>query len=137
MAQFQFREGLVLDFGHMQFEIHPDSPDFMEAWQENCNSAAKFAEELQKSGRTDAGAIREACDKMRWILDNTLGNGAVDAIFEERPIGFYDLLDVFSYITNEVTAYRDKRKAENAPAPMNREQRRAAARMIKPGIKPE
>lgn len=126
MAQFKFKEGLILDFEGQEFTIYPDAPDFAEGWQEDCEEAARFSNELK--GRRDAGAIREACEKLIELLENTLGDGAIASIFGERPAGFYDLLDIFQYISNEITAYRNQRQAETVPAPTNRAQRRQAAK---------
>lgn len=132
MGQFEFKSGLVLSISGQEFEIFPDSPDFIEGWKEDCDSIAKMAEEMRKGKRSDTSVVREACDKVIEVVDNALGEGATESIFGDRPIGFYDLMDVYHHITNEIKGYQAKRQAEAVPVPVNREQRRAAAKKAKP-----
>ncbi len=136
MAQFQFKEGALLNFGKVQFEIHPDDPDFLEVHRAECRRLFDMSERVRKSSGDDApAAIREACNEIIGSINSILGEGAVEEIFNGRAIGFYDLVDVFNYITEEINAYKNKRQAEAVPVPQNREQRRAAAKASKPTAK--
>lgn len=131
MGQFQFKEGLVLDFGAVQYEVRPDDPDFLEVYETECRHCAELGDKLKTypEGR-QVEAIRDACNGVTTSIDRILGEGAVAEIFSGRAIGFYDLIDVFSYITQETNAYRERRRPDIAPAPANREQRRAAAKKV-------
>lgn len=129
MAQFQFKEGLVLDFGAVQYEIHPDDPDFLEVYEAECKRCAELGENIRSSDN-QVGAIRNACNGVMMSINHILGEGAAAEIFSGRAIGFYDLVDVFDYITQETNAYREQRFRDIVPASANREQRRAAAKKV-------
>ncbi len=134
MAQFQFKDGLILDFGKVQYELHPDDPDFLQAFNEECERCEELGNTLR--GRNDlSAAVREACEGITSSIERLLGDGAVAEIFAGRPVGFYDLLDVFNHITQEANEYRKRRQAEAVSIPQNREQRRAAAKASKPAVK--
>lgn len=136
MAQFQFKEGALLNFGKVQFEIRPDDPDFLEAHRAECRRLFDVSERVRRIKDDDApAAIRETCSEIIRSINSILGEGAVEEIFEGRAIGFYDLVDVFNYITEEINAYKNKRQAEVVPVPQNREQRRAAGKAPKPAAK--
>lgn len=134
MAQFQFKDGLILDFGKVQYELHPDDPDFLQAFNEECERCKELGNALR--GRNDLpAAVREACESIISSIERLLGDGAMAEIFADRPVGFYDLLDVFNHITQEANEYRKRRQAEAVSIPQNREQRRAAAKTSKPTAK--
>lgn len=132
MSQFQFKEGLILDFGEVQYEIHPDDPDFMEVFDSECKRCGSMSDQLRAyKGDDTVSAIRKVCDGVKDVIDHLLGDGAVSEIFGGRAAGFYDLLDVFNYIVSESNEYRKQRQAMTTPAPSNREQRRAAEKATK------
>ncbi len=132
MAQFQFKEGLILDFGGVQYEVHPDDPDFLQTFNEQCEHFDRMGSEIQAiESEKPVEGIQKACSILIDAIDQILGDGAVAEIFSDRAIGFYDLMDVFRYIAQETKEYRERRHAEVVPAPQNREQRRAAAKTAK------
>lgn len=132
MSQFQFKEGLILDFGEVQYEIHPDDPDFMEVFDSECKRCGSMSDQLRAyKGDDTVSAIRKACDGVKDVIDHLLGDGAVSEIFGGRAAGFYDLLDVFNYIVSESSEYRKQRQVMASPAPANRDQRRAAGKAAK------
>lgn len=136
MVQFQFKEGALLNFGKVQFEIHPDDPNFLEVYRAECKKMFEMSERLGKDKGTDTPtSIRKVCNEIIGSINSILGEGAVEEIFEDRAIGLYDLIDLFNYITEEINAYKIKRQAEAVPTPQNREQRRAAAKTSKPAAK--
>lgn len=136
MAQFQFKEGLILDFGNVQYELHPDDPDFLQTYEEQCSSFVQLGNALKKSDKEDpVGTVKRGCEAVKNAIEQLLGDGAVSDIFGDRPLGFYDLVDVFTYLSNSVNEYRAQRQASITPAPQNREQRRAAAKASRPPAK--
>lgn len=132
MAKFQFKEGLILDFGSVQYEIHPDDPDFMELFDSECKRCGSLGDQLRAyKGEDTVSAIRQACNGVIDVIDHLLGDGATSEILGGRAAGFYDLLDIFNYIVSESNEYRKQRQAMAIPAPANRDQRRAAAKAAK------
>lgn len=128
MNQFEFKSGLILDFGEVQYEITPDSIDFMETFESACKNMQKSAQELQTSKNNNAKGIRKACESLVDTIDMVLGDGATLEIFGERPLAFFDLLDVFNYIQKSVRDFNSARKAtvtDISPEPANRAQRRS------------
>ena len=51
--------------------------------------------------------INDMMDFMVEIIDSILGKGAIKEIFGKRKIRFCDLLDIFSYIADEMKKGRD------------------------------
>lgn len=135
MAKFQFKEGLILDFGTVQFEVFPDDPDFMETLESESKRMQEVSRKQQATGRNDSGIIRESCEEALKSIDSIIGEGASAEIFAGRPVRFFDILDVLSYIVQENKAFWARRREETAPAPANREQRRAATKATKPAMK--
>ena len=133
MAQFKFKEGLILDFGSVQFEVRPDDPDFLEQLENARTTWGETFHRLNTTGtEVNADLIRATCNGVAASIESILGEGTVAEIFGNRPLSFSDLVDVVVYIGNEVDGYWKRIESDYATqTAQNREQRRA----LKPAVK--
>lgn len=134
MAEFKFRESLVLDFGGAQFEVRPDDPEFQERLEKSQKLWEASFRKLNANGaKVDASVLRATCEGIAESVESVLGEGSISAIFENRSVGFVDLVDIVAYIRKEVDSYWQKATSEFSTAiSANREQRRAVKRLPRP-----
>ena len=110
MGRFEFRSrDIELDFGGVKTTIS-GSVDLAKRIEE----IGKEMVEHSKNVKTTEDIDRET-KYMLGILDELLGEETMDAIEAERNLDFYDCIDMFRYITEEVHAYH------SVKVPMNEE----------------
>lgn len=130
MKQFEFtKKDLDIKFpGGEIFTIDMEDPDFIEALQSFQKRATEEAARLKAyTGENYADALREATKFMVSTIDNILGGGACERIFEGKKIRFSDTLDVVMFIQSEVSENQGN-SIEKYSEYANRAQRRAAQR---------
>lgn len=130
-AKFEFRNNLLeLDIAGKTFKIDTTSQTIFDAMQKFRDGAKKLAEEIKTIPETEMSKFVE---KERLFLiesiDDILGAGAVSDIFGERPVTYFDALDVARFISVEIPKYiADKSEEFARPVPANRAQRRASGK---------
>lgn len=140
MATFQFRsQSVTLDFcGQVQFDV-PLTDEVQKKVQDSAQTLLTIAKQAKASGDTTED-LRDLCDAVMDAVDDILGEGSADKIMAVKPdYTFWDACDVFKYVTDEIAAgfkaravaYNPGGASASAPVPMNRQQRRAVARMQK------
>lgn len=102
MKKFEFKNhGHVIDLdiaGH-EFRLTVNAA--------TARKLMRFGEEAQKLANSlpeTVQALDEAWDFVADCLDDLLGKGATDRIFEGRAHDLYDIIDVMNYISDEISA---------------------------------
>lgn len=117
---FEFRDySLDLSIAGKQFRVNCNS-DIGETMQSLSDSARALAEQIGAGQKTDKDALLF----LTGAIDRVLGAGASEKIFEGRKMTVTDASDVLTFLSNEISAMYRQTKA----APVNRAQRRAAAK---------
>lgn len=103
MGRFEFRKrGIELDIAGVKVTL-PGEVEYLKHLQEVC-SRADFS--VKEDG---LDAVDSVTDEMLNILDELLGEEAMDAIEEKRKLDVCDCCDILEYITKEVAAYYEER----------------------------
>lgn len=137
MATFYFSNDRVVDLDfcekyHKQIELNVDLVKRLKAAGEYISS-----KDIEIKENKDPSVLDTMSDYVMDAIDMILGDGESDKILELKPgYSVLDALEVFEYISDEINKVIDKLKntyeKNTAPStmnpPMNRAQRRAAAR---------
>lgn len=103
---FKFRDNAVnLDFDGKEFTLDPFDNDTLTKIEEVGIKASEISESLKDKPAKEQ--INDMMDFMVESIDSILGKGAIKEIFGKRKIRFCDLLDIFSYIAEEMKKGRD------------------------------
>jgi len=103
---FKFRYNAVnLDFDGKEFTLDPFDEDVLTKIEEVGLKANKISGSLKDKPAKEQ--INDMMDFMVESIDSILGKGAIKEIFGKRKIRFCDLLDIFSYIAEEMKKGRD------------------------------
>lgn len=105
--EFEFRDNkITLEIVGKQYEIETSDElqERMIAHAKRAMEAADKVEEIEKAQGISA-AVKNCCQVLTEIVDDILGSGATAEIFGDRQISFYDLLDLYGYISGEINAY--------------------------------
>lgn len=131
MGKFEFRKNVIeLDIEGEIYEVPGDT----EYFKKLTSCGEKMVEHSKSEEDTDLFQLTEF---MTNILDEMLGDDVVDSIFADREPEYYDCLDLFNYITEEIKAHHQKKmnalmpnSVDPVPVPIsqNRAARRAAQR---------
>lgn len=105
MGRFEFRSnGIELDFAGVK-TIVPGTMEYAKKLEEAGHKMVIWGSD---PANAKAGA-EAARDFMLGILDDLLGEEAMDAIEDVRELDIYDCTDMFAYIKDEVAAYHNGR----------------------------
>lgn len=103
---FKFRDNAVnLDFDGKEFTLDPFDEDVLTKIEEVGLKANKISGSLKDKPAKEQ--INDMMDFMVESIDSILGKGTIKEIFGKRKIRFCDLLDIFSYIADEMKKGRD------------------------------
>ena len=103
---FKFRDNAInLDFDGKEFTLDPFDEDVLTKIAEVGLKASEISDTLKDKPAKEQ--LTEMMDFMVESIDSILGKGAIKEIFGKRKIRFCDLLDIFSYITDEMKKGRD------------------------------
>lgn len=127
MGKFQFRKSVIeLDIEGVIYEI-PGGAEYFKKLEDCGTRMVTYSKDNKESD------LQGLTDFMLGILEELLGEDAVDSIFAEREPEYYDCLALFEYITGEIKTYHQERLAAikpvdavSAPTISNRAARRAA-----------
>lgn len=130
MGKFQFSDRTIkLDFDGKIYDLSVDG-DNRRRIEAMCDKALTEYRAIEKDGGED-----EVTDLILDLIDDLLGEGAVDDIFGDREPCIEDGIDILSYITTELMEYNTKNEKKyetSVPAPpVNRAARRAQRRTRK------
>lgn len=115
---FQFRDNAIhLDIAGEKFDIEygPEVIRKIKNFQEENldkmknSEAKKDTEEVEK-------AIDEITSVLIELINTMCGDGAVEKIFKNRSINYYDLIDILDYITVEINKYREEKNKKYDPS---------------------
>ena len=103
---FKFRDNAVnLDFDGKEFTLDPFDEEILTKIEEVGTKARNISESIGDKPAKEQ--LTEMMDFMAESIDSILGKGAIKEIFGKRKIRFCDLLDIFSYIADEMKKGRD------------------------------
>ena len=135
--QFKSRE-LPLDVAGVKFVIDlskEGSPDKLIEVGTNAVNRAKELRSIPNTGRTNEQKalhalkiIKQANEFTMSAIDEILGEGACNIIFDGRVVDFFDALDVLGYVINSVKQANANRIAERSGQYTNRAQKRAVTK---------
>ncbi|MFQ7754585.1 MAG: hypothetical protein ACLRH1_11675 [Acutalibacteraceae bacterium] len=116
--------GCNLEIGGTCFVVYPDSPEYLEKLEHFSKGAQEKARLF--SGATDgiAEKTRDVCTFCLTAIDELLGPGAADSIFDGKTVGMMTLLEVLTYIKTESGRYLQTSGQRLQQLSGNRAQRR-------------
>lgn len=110
MGKFQFRKSVIeLDIEGAIYEI-PGGAEYFKKLEDCGTRMVTYSKDNKEAD------LQGLTDFMLDILEDLLGEAAVEAVFAERDPEYYDCLALFEYITGEVKAYHQERLAALRPA---------------------
>lgn len=122
VKKFEFKDNnLTLDISGAKFKIDTSDPELVAR-------VLKFGEEAEekanKIGKKEdfSKALEDMIEFCTTSIDTILGKGASKEIWGNRPITFFDALDVINYIMDSVKEDRSKKFNKYTP---NRAKRRS------------
>ena len=127
--QFKFKNrNLVLDFEGVIIEIDNIS-DALVKTSIVGQKMVDYFNNMDTEGDTTK-IVQDATDFVLDCIDEVIGDGAADKIFANREPEYFDTLDVFNYIREELEVVGEEfvNRQNKEPIKLNRQQRRAMER---------
>lgn len=122
VKKFEFKNNdLELDIAGNKFYLDTTNPTLIEKVLEFAKEAEAKAEEL-KNKDDYVEELKTTIQFCLEAIDNILGEGSSEMIFQGRKVGLFDALDVLNYIIQSVKKGREDKFKEYSP---NRAARRA------------
>lgn len=122
VKKFEFKNNdLELDIAGNKFCLDTTDPTLIEKVLEFAKEAEAKAEEL-KNKDDYVEELKTTIQFCLEAIDNILGEGSSEMIFQGRKVGLFDALDVLNYIIQSVKKGREDKFKEYSP---NRAARRA------------
>lgn len=115
VKSFEFKDhSTKLDIAGSIFEVDITDTEVLDRIMKFAHDAQELNKEM--SERPDeANFIDQLKESMQFLqnaIDEILGEGACNTIFEDRTVSFFDLLDVLEYIKN---VFIESRKEKFTP----------------------
>lgn len=103
MGRFEFRSNdIMLDFAGIEVKV-PGTIEYTKKLEELGRKMVVWGNDPANEKADDEAAK----DFMLEVLDELLGEEAMDAIEEKKELNLYDCCDMFKYIKEEVMAYHN------------------------------
>lgn len=122
MGQFVFSNNTIeLDIAGEIFSVEPTL-----AVANVKNTAKRVVEQAAAfEGKDDTlEAIESICVAITGAVDEILGKGSCERIFKDRTVTFYDCMDLYKFVTEEINTYVAQKNAAYKST-VNRAQRRS------------
>lgn len=139
-ATFKFRDNLLeLNIAGEIFKIDAASEQTVSALQTLETGSQEYAERAKSIAKSeDAAFIAELRDFLADCIKSILGADSIERIFKDRPVSYFDVLDIARFIGQEIPKHiTAKTQALNAELTGNREQRRATKKTAVKAVKNE
>lgn len=110
MAKFNFNSNFIeLDIENHHFQI-----DAMEVQAKAPIIREKMNEIVKIAGAEsfDGDIIEQSCRTVCACIDDMLGSGAGAKVFAGRTVNFFDCMDLYFFVQNEVNSFTAKKLAE-------------------------
>jgi len=128
VQSFQFRNhDLVLDIAGHSFTLDTSKSDFNDRVKAFGQEAIEKAKVLNGKN-VGVEALEEAFKFTLQAIDNILGEGSADIIFEGRKSDIFDAIDVLGFVIGKVNEKNTERINEYVGNYTNRAQKRASTK---------
>lgn len=130
-ATFKFKDNLLeLNIAGEVFKIDAASEQTVAALQALETGSQEYAERAKSITPSEhASFMAELRGFLADCIKSILGGDSIDRIFKDRPVSYFDALDITRFIGQEIPKHiAAKTQTLNAELAGNREQRRATAK---------
>lgn len=108
--KFAERNIVTINIEDKDYKVHYDQ----ELWDKIKEIGNKFIEVGKNINDDEPKSLELACNTIKEEIDTILGKGASKEIFAGRKQDCWECIDVFKYIQDELTKYKDKKLASYA-----------------------
>nr|DAG49088.1 MAG TPA: tail assembly chaperone [Caudoviricetes sp.] len=139
-ATFKFRDNLLeLNIAGEIFKIDAASEQTVSALQTLETGSQEYAERAKSIAKSeDTAFISELRDFLADCIKSILGADSIERIFKDRPVSYFDVLDITRFIGQEIPKHITAKTQEiNAELTGSREQRRTAKKTAVKSVKNE